>query len=85
MPQEAKKPDRTELLNSNGEDNTPSSPVISLRTLCSDLVEMNFLFEKNAVIVKRSVRPCEENDRGPDTEDEVKISVLHWRWSMDLH
>ena len=77
-------PEKPPLPNlNNGEDSTSSSPPISLRTLCSDLVETNFLFEKNAVIVKRSVRSREENDGGPDSEDEMKISVLRWRWSMD--
>ena len=72
-------PEKPPLPNSNnGEDNTSSSLPVSLCTLCSNLVETNFLFEKNAVIVKRSVQSCEENNGGPDSKDEVKISVLCW-------
>jgi len=62
-------------------------PTFALRTLCSHLVETNFLFEKDAIIVKR-IRPPEETGEvmgSLDVEDEVKISVLRWRWFMDSH
>lgn len=85
-----------------GEGNSPNSipalpspplqstkPTFSLRTLCSNLVETNFLFEKDAIVVKR-IRPPEKNgevmeERSLDVEDEAKISVLRWRWFMDSH
>ncbi|KAL4072827.1 hypothetical protein V8B97DRAFT_261560 [Scleroderma yunnanense] len=73
----------------------PSSPLLQsnsttpLRTLRSNLVETNFLFETDAVIVKRNIRPPEENGGEEamtlDTEDKVKINVLRWRWFMDLY
>ncbi|KAI6097667.1 hypothetical protein EDD16DRAFT_1667523 [Pisolithus croceorrhizus] len=53
-----------------------------LHTLQSNLVETNFLFEKDAVIVKL---PSKDNNTRDDKlitvdNDELKIMVLRWRW-----
>ncbi|KIO10646.1 hypothetical protein M404DRAFT_995138 [Pisolithus tinctorius Marx 270] len=75
--------------------NEATKPTVSLHALHSNLVETNFLFEKDAVIVKLPPKPkdkdknnttgdetiitADDNDDGGD-DGELKIMVLRWRW-----
>ncbi|KAI5995614.1 hypothetical protein EDD15DRAFT_2195575 [Pisolithus albus] len=69
-----------------GHSTSNTKPTGFLRALESNLIETNFLFEKDAVVVK--LPPKENNTRDEKLmtvdNDELKIVVLRWRWFREF-